>query len=275
MSNHKREKGWCSRNYFHSDGKRRFGITINGLCNECRKKESQANNPLVNPQYYQQIKDIIDDCNKDPGYRGVNIRNAFNKIDEIGGCEVLGLMDRDLKRLFQYSPTYLGHHKTCGRIEKIIGVPIGTYSVDDLYALFQFRLIISNGIGNTTNTNPEGVKSLQEFWKLAKTLAGSELPNRAHIQLAIEIMVKQGKAKKLKKRREARWEQKYKALSDLYSQLLSEHEKLKDEINRIQEGNYANQISKKKPFAPTVGEFHQKMSELYQEQTQQTILQTN
>lgn len=51
-----KDNGWCRSNY-HSDGKRRFGKIINGLCSECHEKSLSAISPTE--QAKKQIEALI------------------------------------------------------------------------------------------------------------------------------------------------------------------------------------------------------------------------
>lgn len=51
------KNGWCRTNY-HSDGKRRYGSLINGLCNECCCISTEKNNASAKVRLQQKINDL-------------------------------------------------------------------------------------------------------------------------------------------------------------------------------------------------------------------------
>ena len=274
-------KGWCKRNY-HADGKRKFGNLIDGLCIECQPKKretkvilSQPTKPEI-PLKVNQVNEIIKAINESPDVSTTRVlmRKGFNEIDELGiGWQILGYTNDDeyLASKFQCQTSHLRQQRTCGRLEKIMGIEIGTYSFNDLYPLFQFRIVMQGRIGKGEQKpkfSSQAIELVKETWEIAKKLAKDKLPRGEDIILAVKQMAKAGKAKSPRIRRKPKWENRYKALLKKYSQLEKENQYLRKELSRF------SQETNRKP-AQTVEEYQSMMNQLYQEQTRQQYQQSN
>jgi hypothetical protein len=264
-------KGWCKRNY-HTDGKRRFGNLINGLCIECcssteRQKAEikliKSTTPRISLKA-DQVNQIIKSINEVPGV--ASMRQGFNKIDELGiGWWILGY-DNDEKYLvseFKRQISHLRQQRTCGRLEKIIGVEIGSYSFSDLYPLFQFRVVMQGKIGHKSKDykpkfNSQAISLIKETWAVAQRIADG-LPDRPHIILAVEEMAREGKARFPKIRQKTKWEEEYISLLKTVQRLNKENQQLRKQLN-CQEPRRVSQ---------TVEEYREKMIQLYKEQARQ------
>lgn len=214
-------QGWCRNNY-HKDGKRRYGFLQDGLCKECIKlcpeserggrKESEE----IEENNIGKIQEIIKIINTEQQSASMIARKGLCEIDDLGGYYILGYdTDREyLKNEFpQLYTGQLSRQRSCGRIEKILGVPIGTYSYNKLIPLMQFRIMVPCGRKSkrnlkgqfekleTTTTqsfkeNPEGIAKVKQAYQIAQQLANNSIPSGQFLEKAIEIMAEQGLAKK-------------------------------------------------------------------------------
>lgn len=170
-------------------------------------------------------------------------RIRFLEIDNLGGHSVLGYKhDKDFlaAEFPKFHQQWVMAQRTAGRIEQVIGIPIGTVSSDYVEPLRQFYVRIPKGQSNTgsgTNSNPEGEKKIKQAWAIACDLAASNHPSKSHVEQAVHQMAERGEAKRTinrstmsRKRRQSIKEiqQRLEELQIQYQQLESENQELMD-----------------------------------------------
>lgn len=253
-------KGWC-KGCFARSGHRHFKVLVDKkYCQECfslfsyspklqtQSKLEALSSPLGNsepqPEKAAKIRQIIELINRTEESNSQTIRQGLIDIDELGGFSILGYeSDGDfLKSEFPgLSRGYLAKVRTVGRIEKLVEVPLGTYTIDDLHPLFQFRIVVSVGQqerkgskfvktqrATGSKANKKGIALLKQTWAIAQAIGG-QIPNRSQIREAVERMVDLGLAKSRKPRR-SRESWKTKCI-----QLQQEIEVLRAECDRLRE----------------------------------------
>lgn len=219
-------QGWCKTNY-HADGKRRYGLLTNGLCNDCwnkkllpttPKKSISLENSNLEHTSMEKIQQIIQQINQTNQSASMIARKGLCEIDELGGYRILGYdTDKEyLKAEFpQLDISQLSRQRSCGRIEKILGLPIGTYSYNKLLPLLQFRILVPCGrtgknkgifpksetINQPFKENPEGIAKVKQAYQIAQKLAEksgqfSGIPEGKYIEESVNIMAEKGLAKK-------------------------------------------------------------------------------
>lgn len=196
------------------------------------------------------IKKIIATINEAKEYTdriGRVIRRGLIEIDKLGGHGVLGYSD-DSSFLATEFPTYtvayLKHMRSTGRIEEIIGVPVGTYSVDAIKPLQRFRILkpvggnVKGVVSQKNVVNQAGVVQVLEAWAIAKSFsekAEREKPNRQDIRNAIAQMISAGQAVK-RYHDNPSWRERYLSL---------EAEKTKLQTEKVELQNYCSLLEQK------------------------------
>jgi len=125
------------------------------------------------------------------------IRQGLLAIDKLGGHLTLGYeSDREfLETEFpNYCMTHLINMRATGRIEQMLEIPIGTYSIDAIKPLRKFRIYSPAG-GNVKGLasqafvlNQPNIAKLKEAWAIANELATKAKrtkPNRTDFQQAV------------------------------------------------------------------------------------------
>lgn len=206
-----REMGWCN-GCVKRTGKRNFAKLINGLCCECSLDTLETDK--------NKISKIIEEINAADRHHSRIIREGLMAIEDLGGYRKLGFgSDAEfLKAKFpRFSSSYLVKQRSCGRIERILEVPIGHYGIEAIYQLIQFRIMIPIGAverdksgrilqsNSSLKPNPKGIDKLKQAWELACKLndSTSQFPEPRHIRKAMQILCSEGKAKLTKHRGKA------------------------------------------------------------------------
>jgi len=167
-------------------------------------------------------------------------RTRFLQIDDLGGHSVLGYKhDKDFlaTEIPQFHAQWIMIQRTTGRIERVLGLPVGTVSSDYFQPFRQFRVRKNKGQSNTgsgTTANPEGENKIKEAWAIACELAAPDFPSKTHIEQAVAQMAEEGKAKAIVNRcslaRKSRYfsKQQFEELQARCKELEEENQELTD-----------------------------------------------
>lgn len=256
------EETFCKNGISHKNGKRRFGRFPEGLCPECLSKREEPNrieprevpfNPAkadfelsdrvraIAAKINADFANAIDSCWK-------RNRQYLLLIDDLGGFQVV--LDKDGNQLYRNEKEFIesefANHsydnvrkqRSVGRIEKIVGVPIGTYNFTEIEPLKQFQIRISNGKAAGSKVNEKAVEQLKECWDLACAMSLDALPGKREIAKAAENLETTNKKRVLNDDRKAvktrkRKERKKQSLKNLQQ----ENEQLRHELEVAHETN--------------------------------------
>lgn len=147
------------------------------------------------------ISEINDNCDRVQSEFWRFNRIRFLEIDDLGGHSTLGYRyDKDFlaAELPKFHPQWIMQQRTAGRIERVIGLPIGTVSADYIEPLRQFYVRTPKGQSNSgsgTNPNPEGERKIKQAWAIACELAAPNPPSKCHVEKAVAVMAERGEAK--------------------------------------------------------------------------------
>ncbi|HEY9824877.1 MAG TPA: hypothetical protein V6D19_05475 [Stenomitos sp.] len=182
-------------------------------------------------------------------------RIRFLEIDDRGGHSVLGYKyDKDFlaAEFSRFHKQWVMAQRTAGRIERAIGLPVGTVSSDYVEPLRQFYVRTPKGQSNSgsgTNSNPEGEKKIRQAYAEACKLSAPNPPSKIHIEKAVAAMAERGEAKAVvnrstyaRKRRESinairkqleELQEEIKELTDYKKFVDAENERLRAENKRL------------------------------------------
>lgn len=258
---------FCKNGLNHKDGKRRFGKFPESLCPECLAKREEPNrvSPREVPfsptkadfELSDRIQSLAAKINAD---FDSTIDNCWKRnrqylllIDDLGGFRVV--LDKDGNQLHRnerefieaefpsHSYDNVRKQRCVGRIEKTVGVPIGTYNFTEIEQLRQFEIRTPNGKSAGSKVNEKAVDQLKACWELACNISLSDRPDKKAIAKAVEklghekrILRDDQKAIKAQKQRE-----RLEAKKETLEKLQQENEQLRHELEVAYENNQSLQ----------------------------------